>query len=181
MGHRARNGDQEVWRLAPCQGLGRHTTNQQRAGAEPTWNRMTVETLHFVLRDRGVVQQVPNTVCACERVPVPSDRRRRAVELWNVHGPRRRVIRGVKQTSELVRSTGRDFDAVGISGTGHGVNGTHSYSSRVRVLILSGSRGPRSECYLLGCIGYVVTKTRGDYPQTLTTGAGVKVAGEFEG
>ena len=140
---------------------------------------MTVETLDFVLRDRGVVQQVSNTLCACERVPVPSDRRRRAVELWHVYGPRRRIVRGVEQTGELVRGTGRDFDAIGVSGTGHGVSGVHSYSSRVRVLILFGSRGPNCETYLLRCIGYVVAKTRGDCPRTLTR-TGAKVADEFE-
>ena len=77
-------------------GVGSAHDKRTAVGVEPTWNRVTVETLYFVLRDRGVVQQVSNAVCACERVPVPSNRGRRSVELWHVYSPRRRIVRGVK-------------------------------------------------------------------------------------
>ena len=131
---------------------------------------MAVETLYFMLRYRGIVQQVSNAVCTCEWVAIPSDRRRRAVEFWQVYGPRWRVVRGVIQTSELVCSAGRDFDAEGMSGAECEGNETDSYSSRVRVLILFESRGPDSETmtYLFQRVGYVIAKRRRDYPRTLT-------------
>lgn len=123
-----------------------HASKQSRV--KLTWNWVAVETLYLVLRCRSVVQQVSNTVRAFEWVTVPSDRGRRAIEFGKVHGPCRRVVRGVIQTSKLVCSTGRDFDAVGISGAGCGANETYSYSSRVRVLILfeSAPQIPRLIC-----------------------------------
>ena len=114
---------------------------------------MTVKTLYFVLRHRGVIQQVSNAIRAREWAAVPSDRRRRAVEFGQVYGPRWRVVRGVIQASELVCGTGRDFDAVGISEAGCEVDETCSYSSRVRVLILFEPHGPDSNNYLLECVG----------------------------
>jgi hypothetical protein len=74
MSHRARDSDQEVRRLAAYRGLGRHTTSEQWRKTEPTWDGMTVETLYFVLRYRGVVQQLSDAICACEWIAVPSDR-----------------------------------------------------------------------------------------------------------
>jgi len=164
VGYRTRNSDQKVRGLTSCRGLDQCMTCERRARVKPTWNRMTVKTLYFVLRYRDIVQQVSNAVCACKRVAIPSDRRRRTVKFRQVHDPRWRVVRGVVQTSELVRSTGRDFDAAVISGTGHSVNGNHPYSSRVRVLILFESRDPDSETYLLVRIEDVIVKMRGDCP-----------------
>lgn len=109
---------------------------------------MAIKTLHFVFRYGGVVQQVSDATCACEWVAIPRDCGRRTIEFWQVYSPRRRVVRGIVQASELVRSTGRDFDAVMISETGWGMNETHSYSSRVRVLIFFGFRGPKTDVCL---------------------------------
>lgn len=126
---------------------------------------MTVETLYFVLRYGGILQQVSNAVCACEWVAVPSDRRRRTVEFRQVCDPRWGVVRGVIQAGELVCSTGRDFDAVGISEPGCEMNEAHSYSSRVRVLILFESCGPNFGTYLLERVGKLMTEIQGDYSQ----------------
>ena len=82
MSHRARDGDQEVRRLASYRGLDRHTTSKEWLQTGPTWDRMTVETLYFVLRYGGVVQQLSNAICAREWIAVPSDRGRRTVEFW---------------------------------------------------------------------------------------------------
>ena len=137
MGHRARHGDQEVGRLVACWRSSRHTIDEQRMGIEPTWDGVTVEALYFMFRRRGFVQQVPDAVCTLVRVSIPSDRRRRPVEFRQISDPRWGVIRGVVQTSELVCSASRNFDAVESSAAGCEASQTHlAYSSRVRVLIL---------------------------------------------
>jgi len=97
MSHRTGNGDQEVRGLA-------------------AWNRMTVKALYFVLRCGGVIQQVSDAVYACEWVAIPSDCGRRTIEFWQVYGPRWRVVRGIIEASELVRSTGGDFDVISSEG-----------------------------------------------------------------
>ena len=98
---------------------------------------MAVKTLNLVFRYGSIFQQLSDAVSTCEWVAIPSDRRRGAIELWKVYTPRWRIVRGVIQTSELICSTGCNFDAVKILETEHEMNETCSHSSRVRVLILS--------------------------------------------
>jgi hypothetical protein len=52
------------------------------------------------------------------------------------------------------------------------MNEMHSYSSRVRVLILFESRGPDSEACLLERIEDIIAKRRRNYPRRLTASGG---------
>ena len=78
---------------------------------QPTWNRVAVKGLHFVLRLWHLRDEVAHALGALVRIPIPAHGRVGTIEIRQVVDARRGVVRRVVQTSEVVRCARRNLDA----------------------------------------------------------------------